>query len=228
MIDFKNVNVYYEKQRTYSLKNANIHIDKGEFIFLTGASGAGKSTFIKLLLREIVPTDGTVVVDNVDTKTLSQRTIPLFRRKMGVIFQDFRLLPNKDVYDNIAFTLQIVGKTRREIQKDVPNILSMVNLDNKAFSFPHELSGGEMQRVGIARAIINNPPIIIADEPTGNLDEENSKEIFNILKTINSSGTTVIVATHDKDFVSYINKRVLNLKNGIIEYDSKKASLGGK
>lgn len=228
MIDFKNVNVYYEKQRTYSLKNANIHIDKGEFIFLTGASGAGKSTFIKLLLREIVPTDGTVVVDNVDTKSLSQRTIPLFRRKMGVIFQDFRLLPNKDVYDNIAFTLQIVGKTRREIQKDVPNILSMVNLDNKAFSFPHELSGGEMQRVGIARAIINNPPIIIADEPTGNLDEENSKEIFNILKTINSSGTTVIVATHDKDFVSYINKRVLNLKNGIIEYDSKKASLGGK
>lgn len=219
MIDFKNVNVYYEKQHSYSLKDFTIHIDKGEFVFLVGKSGSGKSTFIKLLLREILPTDGNVFIDGIDTASLSQRTIPYFRRKMGVVFQDFRLLPNKDVYENISFALEIVGKQKKIIRKEVPNVLALVNLSEKAYSYPHELSGGEMQRVGIARAIINNPPILIADEPTGNLDSENSAEIFDILKTIHSSGTTVIVATHDNEFVKYINKRVLTIDKGILQKD---------
>lgn len=220
MIDFDKVDVYYEKQGNYSLKNISLHIAKGEFVFLTGPSGAGKSTFIKLLLREIVPSEGNVTVNGINTYSLSQRTIPFFRRNMGVIFQDFRLLPNKNVYDNIAFVLEILGKRKSEIRREVPNILAMVNLNDKAYSFPGELSGGEMQRTGIARAIINHPPIVIADEPTGNLDEKNSKEIFQLLKAINSSGTTVIVATHDKDFVNYINKRVIYLENGLLKSDT--------
>lgn len=225
MIDFKDVNVYYEKQASYSLKDFTTHIDEGEFVFLSGESGAGKSTFIKLLLREILPTDGNVLVEGIDTRELSQRTIPYFRRKMGVVFQDFRLLPNKDVYENIAFTLEIIGKPTKVIRREVPNILALVNLSDKAYSFPHELSGGEMQRAGIARAIINNPKILIADEPTGNLDEKNSREIFQILKTINDGGTTVIVATHDKNFINYINKRIITLEKGRLKCDT---SLGGK
>lgn len=220
MIDFKDVNVYYEKQASYSLKDFTVRIDTGEFVFLSGESGAGKSTFIKLMLREILPTDGEVIVDKINTKELVQRTIPYFRRKMGVVFQDFRLLPNKDVYENIAFTLEIIGKQTKEIRREVPNVLALVNLSDKAYSFPHELSGGEMQRVGIARAIINNPQILIADEPTGNLDYKNSKEIFELLKTINDRGTTIIVASHDKEFMKFINKRVITIDKGRLVDDT--------
>ena len=186
---------------------------------MVGSSGAGKSTFIKLLLREEIPTEGTLTVNKKDVASLSPRTIPKFRRNMGVVFQDFRLLPNKTVYENIAFAMEITQQKKKDIRRKVPVALSLVGLSDKAKSYPNQLSGGEQQRVGIARAIINNPVILIADEPTGNLDPQNADEIMEILLDINRRGTTVIIATHAKEIVDKLQKRVITLDKGMVTSD---------
>ncbi|WP_028829801.1 cell division ATP-binding protein FtsE [Proteocatella sphenisci] len=219
MIKFENVSKKYEKKDKFALKDVNININRGDFVFLVGSSGAGKSTFIKLLLREEVPSEGTLVVNEKDVASLSPRTIPKFRRNMGVVFQDFRLLPNKTVYENIAFAMEITQQKKRDIRRKVPVALSLVGLSDKAKSYPNQLSGGEQQRVGIARAIINNPVILIADEPTGNLDPQNADEIMEILQDINRRGTTVIIATHAKEIVDKLQKRVITLDKGLVTSD---------
>ncbi len=219
MIKFENVSKVYEKKDKFALKDVNININSGEFVFLVGSSGAGKSTFIKLLLREEIPTEGTLTVNKKDVASLSPRTIPKFRRNMGVVFQDFRLLPNKTVYENIAFAMEITQQKKKDIRRKVPVALSLVGLSDKAKSYPNQLSGGEQQRVGIARAIINNPVILIADEPTGNLDPQNADEIMEILLDINRRGTTVIIATHAKEIVDKLQKRVITLDKGMVTSD---------
>ncbi len=218
MIKFDNVSKAYKGDK-YALKDINLDIKKGEFVFLVGSSGAGKSTFIKLLLKEESPTIGSIVINDIDTSQLSRRKIPKLRRSMGVVFQDFRLLPNKTVYENIAFAMEITGNKAKDIRRKVPTILSMVGLSDKAKSYPSELSGGEQQRVGIARAIINNPALLIADEPTGNLDPKNATEIMKLLKDINNRGTTVLVATHAKDQVDKMMQRVIALDHGRLVRD---------
>ena len=219
MIKFENVSKKYEKKDKFALKDVNININRGEFVFLVGSSGAGKSTFIKLLLREEIPSEGTLTVNEKNVAMLSARTIPRFRRKMGVVFQDFRLLPNKTVYENIAFAMEITQQKKKDIRRKVPVALSLVGLSDKAKSYPNQLSGGEQQRVGIARAIINNPVILIADEPTGNLDPQNADEIMEILQDINRRGTTVIIATHAKEIVDKLQKRVITLDKGMVTSD---------
>ena len=205
-----------------ALYDINIEILKGEFVFLVGSSGAGKSTLIKLILKEEGITRGQLILDNMDITRVSNRRIPYIRRKVGVVFQDFRLLPNKTVYENVAFAMEIVGARPREIRRRVPTILSMVNLSKKASSFPDQLSGGEQQRVSIARAIVNNPPVLIADEPTGNLDPDTAAEIMRVLMDINNRGTTVIMATHAKEIVNTMKKRVIALENGRMVRDEEK------
>ncbi len=205
-----------------ALYDINIEILKGEFVFLVGSSGAGKSTLIKLILKEEGITRGQLILDNMDITRVSNRRIPYIRRKVGVVFQDFRLLPNKTVYENVAFAMEIVGARPREIRRRVPTILSMVNLSKKASSFPDQLSGGEQQRVSIARAIVNNPPVLIADEPTGNLDPDTAAEIMRVLMDINNRGTTVIMATHAKEIVNTMKKRVIALENGRMIRDEEK------
>ena len=205
-----------------ALYDINIEIHKGEFVFLVGSSGAGKSTLIKLILKEEGITRGQLILDNMDITRVSNRRIPYIRRKVGVVFQDFRLLPNKTVYENVAFAMEIVGARPREIRRRVPTILSMVNLSKKASSFPDQLSGGEQQRVSIARAIVNNPPVLIADEPTGNLDPDTAAEIMRVLMDINNRGTTVIMATHAKEIVNTMKKRVIALENGRMVRDEEK------
>ena len=205
-----------------ALYDINIEIHKGEFVFLVGSSGAGKSTLIKLILKEEGITRGQLILDNMDITRVSNRRIPYIRRKVGVVFQDFRLLPNKTVYENVAFAMEIVGARPREIRRRVPTILSMVNLSKKASSFPDQLSGGEQQRVSIARAIVNNPPVLIADEPTGNLDPDTAAEIMRVLMDINNRGTTVIMATHAKEIVNTMKKRVIALENGRMIRDEEK------
>lgn len=219
MIKFENVSKKYEKKDKFALKDINININRGEFVFLVGSSGAGKSTFIKLLLKEEIPTEGTLTVNNKDIASLSPRMVPKFRRNMGVVFQDFRLLPNKTVYENIAFAMEITQQKKKDIRRKVPVALSLVGLSEKAKSYPNQLSGGEQQRVGIARAIINNPVILIADEPTGNLDPQNADEIMEILLDINRRGTTVIIATHAKEIVDKLQKRVITLDKGMVTSD---------
>ena len=218
MIKFENVSKSYKGEK-FALEDINIDIKKGEFVFLVGSSGAGKSTFIKLLLKEESPTTGRIIINDIDTTELSRRKIPKLRRSMGVVFQDFRLLPNKTVYENIAFAMEITGNKAKDIRRKVPTILSMVGLSDKAKSYPSELSGGEQQRVGIARAIINNPALLIADEPTGNLDPKNATEIMKLLKDINNRGTTVLVATHAKDQVDKMMQRVIALDHGKLVSD---------
>ena len=218
MIKFENVSKSYKGEK-FALEDINIDIKKGEFVFLVGSSGAGKSTFIKLLLKEESPTTGRIIINDIDTTELSRRKIPKPRRSMGVVFQDFRLLPNKTVYENIAFAMEITGNKAKDIRRKVPTILSMVGLSDKAKSYPSELSGGEQQRVGIARAIINNPALLIADEPTGNLDPKNATEIMKLLKDINNRGTTVLVATHAKDQVDKMMQRVIALDHGKLVRD---------
>lgn len=213
MIRFENVSKIYKGDKK-ALDDISIDIKKGEFVFLVGSSGAGKSTFIKLLLKEEEPTSGNITINEMETTNISKRKIPKLRRSMGVVFQDFRLLPNKTVYENIAFAMEITGNKAKDIRRKVPSILSMVGLSDKAKSYPSELSGGEQQRVGIARAIINNPSLLIADEPTGNLDPTNSNDIMNLLKDINNRGTTVLVATHAKDQVDKMLQRVIALDKG--------------
>jgi len=219
MIEFKNVTKGYEKNASDALKDVSLFIDKGEFVFLVGRSGAGKSTFIKLLLREIEATKGSIYINNYNVANLSKKEIPYLRRKMGIVFQDFRLLENKSVYENVAYAMEIIGKPEKQIQKRVPLALDMVGLSQRINHYPHELSGGEQQRVVIARAIINNPTILICDEPTGNLDPETSYEIICILEEINRRGTTVVVVTHDREIVDKMKKRVLTLEDGILTVD---------
>ena len=199
----------------------NLDIDDGEFVFVVGASGSGKSTFIKLLLKELNPTEGTITVDDVKLSKLRSRSVAKYRRKIGVVFQDFRLLQDRDVYSNIAFAQRVIGVAPREIKKNVSKVLALVGLSEKYRSNPNELSGGEQQRVALARAIVNKPQILLADEPTGNLDPENSWEIMKLLDKVNRQGTTVIVVTHNMEIVEKMNKRVITMKKGVKVSDSK-------
>ena len=204
-----------------ALNGINLHINKGEFVFVVGDSGSGKSTLIKLLLRELVPTSGRIFVNGTDVVRLKRRKIPKFRRSLGVVFQDFRLLKDRNIYENIAFAQRVIGASPREIKKNVARVLSLVGLSEKYRSNPSELSGGEQQRVALARALVNKPQYILADEPTGNLDPENSWEIMKLLEKINEQGTTVIVVTHNMEIVKAMNKRVITMKKGVKVEDSK-------
>ena len=218
MIEFRNVNKTYDTG-TEAVHNANFKIDKGEFAFLVGSSGSGKSTLIKLILKEEEPTSGNIIINGKDTTFLKARRVPYLRRSMGVVFQDFRLLPDKTVYENVAFAMYIVKATPRHIRRQVPMVLSLVGLSGKAKMYPNELSGGEQQRVALARALATKPPIIIADEPTGNLDPKTAEEIFKTLLEINARGTTILVVTHAKDIVDKLNKRVIALDHGRVVKD---------
>ena len=221
MIEFRNVSKTYDTG-TEAVHKANFNIEKGEFAFLVGTSGSGKSTLIKLILKEENPTSGNIIINGKDTTYLKPKRVPFLRRSMGVVFQDFRLLPDKTVYDNVAFAMYIVNATKRHIRRQVPMVLSLVGLSNKAKVYPNELSGGEQQRVALARALVNNPSMLIADEPTGNLDPDTAWEIMNLLNEINMRGTTVVVATHAKDIVDKMKKRVIQIEDGHIIRDDKK------
>lgn len=204
-----------------ALNDVSLSIDEGEFVFIVGDSGSGKSTLIKLLLKELEPSEGTITINGKNLGRIRRRQIPKFRRNIGVVFQDFRLLKDRNVYDNVAFAQKVIGETNRNIRKRVPQMLSMVGLAPKYRSFPNHLSGGEQQRVAIARALINEPKILLADEPTGNLDNNNAWEIMKLLEEINSRGTTVLVVTHNLEIVKVMKKRVITVKKGIIVSDSK-------
>ncbi|MBO5195580.1 MAG: cell division ATP-binding protein FtsE [Clostridia bacterium] len=218
MIDFKNVKKHYSNG-TIALDGVDLHIDDGEFVFIVGHSGAGKTTMMKLLLREEAATSGTITVGDYELTGIKNNQIPYYRRNLGVVFQDFRLFPNKTVYENVAFAMQVVGTPRAMIKRRVPAILTTVNLADKLQCFPRELSGGEQQRVALARALANNPKMIIADEPTGNIDPKMSIEIMNLLMKINKLGKTVIVVTHEKNLVDYYKQRVVVLNDGKIVED---------
>jgi cell division transport system ATP-binding protein len=218
MIVFEKVTKIYS-DNTAALKDVTISIEPKEFVSIVGHSGAGKTTLIKMLLAEEKPTKGRIFYESLDIHKLTKHEINYFRRKIGTVFQDFRLLPNKTIYENIAFAMEVSGRSDEEIHSDVPHVLDLVNLSEKAFNFPHELSGGEKQRVAIARAIVNQPDIIIADEPTGNLDPINTYEIIQILKKINDLGTTIILTTHNKGVIDSLGKRVLSMENGKVVRD---------
>ena len=220
MIDLVDVTKSYGKGLP-AVNHANLHIDKGEFVFVVGSSGSGKSTLIKLLLKELDATAGNIVVNGERLKGLKHRKVPKYRRKLGVVFQDFRLLKDRNVYENVAFAQRVIGKPTRVIRKRVPEVLQEVGLAGKYKSFPDELSGGEQQRVAIARALINRPDILLADEPTGNLDPATSMEIMELLDRINGRGTTVLVVTHNKDIVNAMKKRVVTKHEGVIVSDEK-------
>lgn len=218
MIDFKNVSKVYDNG-TKALSNVNIHIDKGEFVFVVGASGAGKSTFLKLIMREEVPSSGSIVIKGYNLNEMKKKKIPYFRRNMGIVFQDFRLIPTMTVYDNVAFAMRVVGAREKDIRKRVPYVINIVGLSAKARNYPNELSGGEQQRVALARALANNADIIIADEPTGNVDPQMSLEIVELLTRLNEAGTTVIMVTHAHDLVKKFDKRVITLESGEVVAD---------
>jgi cell division transport system ATP-binding protein len=209
-----------------ALADVTVDIPKGEFVFIVGPSGAGKSTFIKLILREELPTSGRLVVNGRNVVEMLPKDVPYLRRGLGIVFQDYRLLPNKTVYDNVAFAMQVVEAPHREMQKRVHNVLDLVGLRHKVRTYPSEMSGGEQQRVAIARAIVNNPVIVIADEPTGNLDPDTSWEIMKVFDTINKAGTTIIMATHDKTVVDALRKRVIAIEKGRIVRDQVKGVYG--
>ena len=221
MIEFRNVTKVYDTG-TEAVKDASFFIDKGEFAFLVGSSGSGKSTLIKLILKEEEVSRGNIYINGKDITYLKQKRVPYLRRSMGVVFQDFRLLPDKTVYENVAFAMYIVKATPKHIRRQVPIVLSLVGLGNKAKVYPHELSGGEQQRVALARALVNNPSMIIADEPTGNLDPDTAWDIMNLLNEINARGTTVVMATHAKDIVDKMKKRVIEINSGVIVRDDSK------
>lgn len=227
LIKFDGVSKEY-KNGVKALSNINLHIGKGEFVYLVGSSGAGKSTLIKLLLKEEEPTSGRIYLEGNEITKVKNRRIPYIRREIGVVFQDFRLLPNKTVYENVAFAMEILGTPPKDIRRRVPMILSMVDLSRKASSYPEQLSGGEQQRVSIARAIINNPPVLIADEPTGNLDPDTALEIMRALMDINARGTTIIMATHAREIVNNMRKRVLALEDGRLVRDEEKGGYGNE
>lgn len=220
MIELSNVTKVYS-QGAPALNNLNLQIEKGEFVFITGDSGSGKSTLIKLLMKELDPTEGDILVNGRSIVKLKHKQIPRYRRDVGVVFQDFRLLKDRSVYDNIAFAQKVVGASNRSIKKKVPAMLALVGLSEKYRSFPRELSGGEQQRVALARAIVNNPAVLLADEPTGNLDPKNSWEIMTLLEEINRRGTTVVVVTHNQEIVDAMDHRVVSLKKGIVIRDTK-------
>ncbi|MDY2609369.1 MAG: cell division ATP-binding protein FtsE [Eubacteriales bacterium] len=213
MIEFKDVSKVYSNG-TVALEHVNLTIDDGEFVFVVGASGAGKSTLMKLLLREEKPTGGKLIVGDYDLTRIPNYKIPYYRRQLGMVFQDFRLFEKKTVYENVAFAMRVIGESSKEIKRRVPTILSIVNLSDKYKNFPSELSGGEQQRVALARALANNPSIIIADEPTANIDPKLKIEIMNLLLKINKRGKTVIVVTHEKNLVDFFQQRVITLQDG--------------
>ena len=221
MIRFINVSKEY-KNGVRALSNINLSIKKGEFVFLVGPSGAGKSTLIKLILKEEDPTEGKIYLSDKDITKVKNRKVPYIRRNVGVVFQDFRLLPNKTVYENVAFAMEIIGAHPKEIRRNVPMVLSMVDLSKKAYCYPDELSGGEHQRVAISRAIVNSPSMLIADEPTGNLDPETAWDIMKVLEDINRRGTTVLMATHAKGIVDTMKKRVIAIEAGKVIRDEEK------
>src|SRR5690625_4534256 len=225
MIVMKDVHKTYPNGVT-ALNGINIEIDKGDFVYIVGPSGAGKSTFIKLLYREEIPTKGNLLIAGTDVNKIKEKDIPFFRRKIGVIFQDFRLLPRLTVYVNIAFALEVIEESPRIIRKNVMEVLDLVGLRHKARFLPSELSGGEQQRVSIARAIVNRPSLVIADEPTGNLDPETSWEIMDIFDEINLRGTTILMATHSKEIVNTFKKRVIAIENGVIVRDEDQGDYG--
>lgn len=213
MINLRDVRVVYPNGQV-ALDNFSVHVERGEFVVVVGPSGAGKSTFFRLINREIDAENGEVYINGQDLRKLKKSRVPYYRRQLGVVFQDFRLLPNKTVFENVAFALEVIGVRRKEIRQRVTEILEMVGLSHKAKDMPHNLSGGEQQRVAIARAIVNRPQVLIADEPTGNLDPETSRGIMDLFKTINHQGTTIVMVTHDMQMVSYVNKRILTISGG--------------
>ena len=224
MIDFKNVSKVYAD--TVALKNATLHIDQGDFVFVVGPTGSGKSTFIKLIIKEIEPDEGEIIVDGKNLSKMSNRDVAMLRRDIGMVFQDFKLLENKTVFENVSFAMEVVHSTKRAINRQVPQMLSVMGIDDKAKNYPSELSGGEQQRVAIARAIINNPRILIADEPTGNLDPDTAWEIMQLIELVNKRGTTVVMVTHAKDIVNRMNKRVVAIDQGEIIRDSREGEYG--
>ena len=215
MITLENVSKSYAKGQP-ALNDVSLHIDKGEFVFIVGNSGSGKSTLIKLLLKELEPTSGTIIVNDQNLGKMKRRKVPKYRRGVGVVFQDFRLLKDRNVYENVAFAQRVIERPNRVIKKRVPEILTLVGLAEKYKSFPRELSGGEQQRVALARALVNRPNILLADEPTGNLDPKNSLEIMKLLEEINERGTTVLVVTHNREIVNSFRKRVITMRKGVI------------
>ena len=223
MITLENVSKAYSTGAP-ALNNVSLKIEAGEFVFVVGDSGSGKSTLIKLLLRELLPTSGKIMVNDIDVASLRHKQIPKYRRKLCVVFQDFRLLKDRNVYENVAFAQRIVQTPSKEIKKNVPSILSTVGLAGKYKARPKQLSGGEQQRVALARALVNNPPILLADEPTGNLDPKNSWEIMKLLEEINERGTTVLVVTHNREIVNAMKKRVITMNKGVIVNDEKEGT----
>ncbi len=222
MIDLENVKKSYATG-VQALNGISLHIDRGEFVFIVGDSGSGKSTLIKLLLKELDPTSGTIKVNGINLNRMKPKAIPKYRRKLGVVFQDFRLLKDRNVYENVAFAQRVIITPTKQIRKNVPKMLSLVGLAEKYKAYPKELSGGEQQRVALARALVNQPNILLADEPTGNLDPKNSKEIMKLLETINERGTTVVVVTHNQEIVDAMKKRVIAMHKGVIISDERKA-----
>ena len=218
MSTLENVSKSYAKGQP-ALNDVSLHIDKGEFVFIVGNSGSGKSTLIKLLLKELEPTSGTIIVNDQNLGKMKRRKVPKYRRGVGVVFQDFRLLKDRNVYENVAFAQRVIERPNRVIKKRVPEILTLVGLAEKYKSFPRELSGGEQQRVALARALVNRPNILLADEPTGNLDPKNSLEIMKLLEEINERGTTVLVVTHNREIVNSFRKRVITMRKGVIVSD---------
>ena len=221
MIEFNNVSKIYNNN-VKALSDVSVKINSGDFVFLVGPSGSGKSTFIKMLLKEIEPTMGNITVADRNLSEIKRNQVPYYRRKIGMVFQDFRLIPTLNVYENVAFAMRVVEASQKEIRKRVPMVLSLVGLSHKYKMFPNELSGGEQQRVSLARAIVNNPSVLIADEPTGNLDPDTAKEIMELLEDINRSGTTIVMATHAKDIVDNMKKRVIAIEKGSIVRDDRK------
>ena len=221
MITFDDVSLNYDARHT-ALSNINIHIDKGEFVFIVGPSGAGKSTFVKILTHELVPETGSVIVNNIKINKLKPSKVPYYRRSLGIVFQDFRLLSEKTVFENIAFVLRVTGTKSKDIKERVNKVLDLVGLRGKEKELPSKLSGGEQQRVAIARALVNQPTLLIADEPTGNLDPKTSEEIMKLFTEIKHMGTTIIMVTHNKDLVNAMHKRVVNIEEGHIVNDVKK------
>ena len=220
MIEFRNVSKVYDSNGTHALSNVNIKIEDGEFVFVVGSSGAGKSTFLKLIMHEEKPTEGEIIFNEYSSATLKKKQVPYYRREMGIVFQDFRLIPKMSVYDNVAFAMRVIGAKEKEIRKRVPYILQLVGLSQKARSMPNELSGGEQQRVSLARALVNNPKVIIADEPTGNVDPAMSYEIVELLTEINRRGTTVLMVTHEHDLVKRFPRRVIEIQGGTVVGDT--------
>jgi cell division transport system ATP-binding protein len=226
VINFDMVSKQYKNSNTPALDEINLNIAQGDFVFLVGQSGSGKSSLLRLLLKEEKPTSGTVTVDGINVGKLPNRKVPAFRRTMGIVFQDFRLLPGKTVFDNVAFGMEVIGKSKKEIQQRIPAILDLVGLDEKAHRLPSELSGGEQQRVALARAFVNKPKLLLADEPTGNLDPSTSVGIMKLLDRINRTGTTIVMATHDVAIVDQMRKRIVQMENGKIIRDQERGMYG--